>query len=112
MKTFKQTQIELDATLIAFRVRIEYKKGLGIHTIAKKFNITSDRVKKYVQGVCCIAKTPRLPKKLCSERSKFWGIPVFRISCSKERLNINSEFHRRSSINTSRKIRKFGLYDY
>ena len=97
-KTFNQMQIELDATLLAARVRIAYQKGYGRNTLAKMFNLTPRRVKTYIRGVYCPAKTLTLPIQLCTQRSKFWGIPVFRHSCSKDRLRRKSAFHRDSYI--------------
>lgn len=95
---FKQIRIELDATLIAYRARDLHNKGLAPHSIAKKLSISSDRVKKYISGVYCTAKSPSLPKRVCPQRSKVWGIPVLRFSCSSDRLRLNSEFHRKSYI--------------
>lgn len=92
-QTFESLCVELDATLIYARVRMAHKDGLAVSTIAKRFNLPPEKVKDYLRGVCCVAKRPRLPTRLCPERSKAWGVPVFRISCSDARLKRSSRFH-------------------
>ena len=96
--TFAEMQVKLDATLISYRARILHNQGYAPHCIAKKLQISAARVKSYLQGVNCVVKAPSLPKKICPERSRIWGVPVLRISCSKDRLRLNSDFHRKSYI--------------
>jgi len=96
--TFRKIQINLDASLISYRARILHNQGLAPSSIANRLKIPTGRVKQYLEGVYCTAKTPSLPSRLCPTRSKFWGIPVFQYSGSQERLNINSQFHRDSYI--------------
>lgn len=96
--TFREMQVKLDATLLAYRTRILHNQGYAPHCIAKKMGIPVERVHSYLQGVYCIAKTPVLPKRICPKSSKVWGVPVLRIACSKERLERHASFHRKSYI--------------
>ena len=91
--TFRELQISLDATLISYRARILHNQGLAPKSIADTLNISTKRVKGYLKGVYCTAKTPKLPTHICQEASKIWRIPVLRYSGSKARLRLNSKFH-------------------
>ena len=95
-KTFERLCVELDATLLYARVRIAFKQGLGVSTIAKRFNLTAGQVKNYLCGAYCVAKRPSFPKRLCPDRSAVWGVPVYRTSCSETGVRRNSRFHRDS----------------
>ena len=97
-QTFNEMAVELDATLTACRVRIAHKQGYAPHTLAKRFNMPSKRIKKLLAGVVCTARTPRLPERICPKRSALWGVPILRVSCSKERLRRHGEFHRDAFI--------------
>lgn len=96
-KTFETLCIELDATLLPYRVRIAYQKGLSRNTLAKQFNITPERVAQYIQGEF-VANSPKLPRAFDPKASRIWGIPCFRISCSEKRLKRNSRMHRDAYI--------------
>ena len=97
-QTFNEIAVELDATLTAYRVRIAYKQGYALHTLAKRFNIPKQYVQKLIAGVVCTARTPRLPERICPEWSALCGIPFLRVSCSEERLRRHGKFHRNAFI--------------
>jgi len=97
-QTFEELCVELDATLIFYRVRMAHKDGLSDSTIAKRFNLPVEKVKVYIEGDYAVAKPPRLPKRLCPEWSEAWGVPILRTSCSESRLQRSSRFHRAAWI--------------
>lgn len=85
-KTFENLCTELDATLLPYRVRIAYQKGVSRNTLAKQFNIKPKRVTEYIQNEF-VANAPKLPRAFNPKASRIWGIPCFKISCSEKRLN-------------------------
>ncbi|MXV74516.1 hypothetical protein F4Z99_09575 [Candidatus Poribacteria bacterium] len=95
-QTFESLCVELDATLIFYRVRMAHKQGLADSTIAKRFDLPIGKVRDYIEGNYRVAKPPSLPKRLCPESSALWGVPILRTSCSETRLKRNSRFHRDS----------------
>ena len=104
--TFKEMQVQIDATLIAYRARILHNQGYAPRAIADKLQLRTQRVRKYLKGVYCTAKTPLYPQHICPEASRIWGTPLLRYSGSKQRLRRNGQFHRDSYIpNNKRKER-------
>ena len=96
--TFREIREKLDPTLIAYRARILYNLGYAPYCISKKLAIPRKQVDLYLEGVYCIAKIPPLPQKIRPEAAKIWGISTMRLSCSEERIKLNSLFHRKSYI--------------